>query len=380
MLQSCSRETGCTPNAPSSIVDRRWGSRLLSILLLTTLLAACRPEDKDTAAPVRPVRVFTVIEQAQGEEATLSGLVEAKTEVDLGFRIGGRMIKRLVGVGDRVDAGQLIAQLDSADEENGYRGAQAALSAAEGKFIEAELNYDRQRQLLDRGHTTRQRYDQAVQTLNTLRSQADVARAQLATAKTRLNDTNLYADAPGEVTATGATGGEVVQAGQMIVRVARKEGRDAVFDAPPSLMTRTSRDAIIDVSLSINPSVRTTGRVREVSPQADPRTGTFRVRIGLNDPPPEMRLGSSVTGRVTLSGAAGLAIPASALARSNGVPAVWVFDATSGTVTPKPVEVALHRASEVVISEGLAPGDVIVTAGVQSLRPGQKVRLTEQPS
>ncbi len=380
MFQFCSRETGHAPGAPSLSVGSRWGARLVTIVVISTLLTACGQEDKDTATPVRPVRVFTVVEQAQGEEATLSGIVEAKTEVDLGFRIGGRMIKRLVGVGDRVEPGQLIAQLDAADEQNAYRGAQAALSAAEGKFIEAELNYDRQRQLLDRGHTTRQRYDQAVQTLNTLRAQADVARAQLATAKTRLNDTDLYADAPGEITATGATGGEVVQAGQMIVRVARKEGRDAVFDAPPSLMSRATRDAIIDVSLSINPSVTTTGRVREVSPQADPRTGTFRIRIGLNSPPAEMRLGSTVTGRTTLSGNEGLAIPASALARTNGAPSVWIFDAASGTVVPRPVEVALHRASEVVISGGLAPGEVIVTAGVQSLRPGQKVRLTEQPS
>jgi multidrug efflux pump subunit AcrA (membrane-fusion protein) len=93
-----------------------------------------------------------------------------------------------------------------------------------------------------------------------------------------------------------------------------------------------------------------------------------------------MRLGSTVTGRTTLSGNEGLAIPASALARTNGAPSVWIFDAASGTVVPRPVEVALHRASEVVISGGLAPGEVIVTAGVQSLRPGQKVRLTEQPS
>lgn len=345
-----------------------------------TLVVACDKADEDVAAPVRPVRVLTVAEQQSGETVSLSGVVEAKTEVDLAFRIGGRMISRLVNVGDRVDAGQLIAQLDSEDEQNALRAAKANLSAAEGKLIEAEGNYDRQRQLLSRGHTTRQRYDQAVQTVSTLRAKADVARAQLATAKNRLNDTNLYADAYGEITARAANAGEVVQPGQMIVRLARKEGRDAVFDVPSNLIERASRDGEVDVALSINPSVSATGRVREVAPQADPQTGTFRVRVGLNDAPAEMRLGSTVTGRTVLEGVPGLTIPASALSRSNGLPSVWIFDAASGTVSARPVEVAAHLASEVIIAGGLSPGDAIVVAGVQSLRPGQKVRLLGQSS
>jgi RND family efflux transporter MFP subunit len=353
---------------------------LFSIATFGLFAAACDRKEEQAEAPVRPVRVITVTEQQAGETVSLSGVVEAKTEVDLAFRIGGRMVQRFVNVGDRVEAGKLIAQLDSQDEENAVRAATASLSAAEGKFLEAEQNYDRQRQLLSRGHTTRQRYDAAVQTLNTLRGQADVARAQLATAKTRLNDTHLYADAPGEVTVRGVNSGEVVQAGQMIVRIARKEGRDAVFDAPPSLIARVASDADIGVALSIDPAVVASGRVREVAPQADPQTGTFRVRVGLTNPPSEMRLGSSIVGRATLQGQAGMAIPASALSRTNGTPSVWVVDTASETVSSKPVEVASFRASEVIVSGGLAPGDVVVTAGIQSLRPGQRVRLLGQPS
>jgi len=361
----------------------RFGQRQIAVfatVALSLLAGACDRQEKQAEAPVRPVRVITVTEQQAGETVTLSGVVEAKTEVDLAFRIGGRMIKRFVNVGDRVEAGQLIAQLDSQDEENAVRAAKATLSAAEGKFFEAEQNYDRQRQLLSRGHTTRQRYDAAVQNLNTLRGQADVARAQLATAKTRLNDTNLNADAPGEVTLRNVNSGEVVQAGQMIVRIARKDGRDAVFDAPPSLMSRGTTDADISIALSIDPAIVAKGRVREIAPQADAQTGTFRVRVGLSDPPAEMRLGSSVVGRVTLEGQAGMALPASALSRANGTPSVWVFDSASETVSPKPVEVAAFRASDVIVSGGIAPGDVVVTAGIQSLRPGQRVRLLGQPS
>lgn len=353
---------------------------LLALTLSSTLLAACDRAEEQAEPVVRPVRVMTVVEQQAGETVTLSGTVEAKTEVDLSFRIGGRVVQRLVNVGDRVEAGQLLARLDAQDEENALRAAQAGLVAAEGKFIEAETNYGRQRQLLSRGHTTRQRYDQAVQVMNTLRSQLEVATAQLAIAKTRLDDTGLYADAPGEITVRGADAGQVVQPGQMAFRVARKDGRDAVFDAPPNLMSRGSRDDVIDVALSIDPSVKTTGRVREVAPQADPLTGTFRIRVGLKDPPPELRLGSTVTGRITLEGQGGISVPASALSRSNGTPSVWVLDAASSTVSPRPVEIAAHRVSEVLITGGLAPGDVVVTAGIQTLRPGQKVRLLGQPS
>ncbi|MGE0053415.1 MAG: efflux RND transporter periplasmic adaptor subunit [Hyphomicrobium sp.] len=361
-------------------MSRSRGAALIALAISAALCAGCNPSDEDAEVVARPVRVITVADRPSGEVVSLSGVIEAKTEVDLAFRIGGRLINRLVGVGDRVEAGQLVAQLDREDEENAVRAAEANLSAAEGQFIEAEANYGRQQQLLSRGHTTRQRYDQAVQTLNTLRSQVDAVTAQLATAKTRLNDTNLYADAPGEVTARGATAGEVVTPGQMIVRVARKDGRDAVFDAPSSFISRGSQNAVIDVALSIDPSVTTTGRVREVAPQADAQTGTFRVRVGLKDTPTEMRLGSSVVGRLKMEGVAGVAIPASALTRSDSTPSVWVYDAAAGTVSPRPVEVSVYRASEVIVSGGLSAGDIVVTAGVHSLRPGQKVRLLGQSS
>ena len=191
------------------------------------------------------------------------------------FASVGASLRRLVNVGDRVAAGQLIARLDAQDEENALRAAKAALSAAEGQFLEAELNYERQRQLLDRGFTTRMRYDEVVQLLRTLRAQVDAATAQVAIAQNRLDDTSLFADAPGEVTARVVEAGQVVAAGQMVVRIARQEGRDAVFDVPPAILTRGRRDDPISVALSIDPAVRAMGRVREVSPQADARTGTF---------------------------------------------------------------------------------------------------------
>lgn len=343
-------------------------------LLLVALLGCDREEEAD-APPVRPVRVAAAIEREAADTVSLSGIVEAKTEADLGFRIGGRLLERFVNVGDTVQAGELVARLDPEDEENTLRAAQAELVSAEGRMIEAEANYERQRQLLDRGFTTRQRYDEAAQVLRTLRAQVDAAEAQLAIARRRLDDTALYADASGAVTARGAEPGEVVQAGQMVVRIARDGGRDAVFDAPADLAASAPADVPIEVSLSIDPAVVATGRVREVSPQADPVTRTFRVRVGLDQPPQRMRLGSTVTGRMRLEREGGVTVPANALGRVEGQPAVWIFDPDSETVEPRAVEVLAHRPSEVVLSGGLAPGELVVTAGVQTLRPGQKVRL-----
>lgn len=352
----------------------------LALVAIVTALSGCDAPEEKSEPEARPVRVVTVKEQAAGETVSLTGVVEAKTEVDFAFRIGGRLIERLVSVGDPVAPGQPIARLDAQDERNALRAAEADLAAAEGRFIEADANYERQRQLLDRGFTTRQRYDEAVQVRRTQRAQADAAKAQLEISRTRLDDTVLYADASGAVTAHGAETGEVVQPGQMIVRVARDNGRDAVFDAPADLIARGSMETEVEVSLSINPSVVAFGRVREVSPQADSVTGAFRVRVGLRDTPDAMRLGSTVTGRVRFDDQAGIPVPATALSRHEGSPAVWVVDPVSKTVALRPVTIALHRASEVVVSDGLNPGEVVVTAGVQTLRPGQKVRLLGERS
>jgi membrane fusion protein, multidrug efflux system len=306
---------------------------------------------------------------------SLTGTVQAETEVNLAFRIGGRLIERHVNVGDRVAPGQLVARLDAEDEENGLRAARADLTAATGQLLEAQNNYERQKTLLEDGWTTRVRYDEARQNLETAQSRADAAQAQLNIAKNRLSFTELFADTAGTVTARGAEAGEVVQAGQMIVQVAREDGRDAVFDVPAQIMDAAPADPEIEVALTLNPSVKAVGRVREVAPQADAATGTFEVKVGLLDPPPEMRLGSTVTGRMQVGGAAGIEIPASALTRADGQPAVWVVDPATVTVALRNIEVLRHDPASVQVMQGLQTGDIVVTAGVQALRPGQQVRL-----
>jgi RND family efflux transporter MFP subunit len=161
----------------------------------------------------------------------------------------------------------------------------------------------------------------------------------------------------------------------MIVQLAREGGRDAVFDVPSRVIESASAEDEVLVALSADPTVTTAGRVREVSPQADPVTRTFQVRVGLASPPAAMRLGSTVTGTVQLGGVPGIVVPTSALTASQGGPAVWVLDPKDRRVALRNVDVVRYELDRVVIGGGLSSGEIVVTAGVQVLRPGQEVRL-----
>jgi RND family efflux transporter MFP subunit len=343
---------------------------------LIALLAACQDEAPPEEAEARPVRTITVAEQQTGETVTVAGTVESQVQADLGFRIGGRLVERLTNVGDAVTAGQELARLDPSDEENGLRAAEANLAAAEAQLVEAESNYVRQRQLYDRGFLARAGLERAEAARNTAQSATEAARAQYGIARRRLNDTVLLADAPGTVVAIGAEPGEVLSPGRMVVQIARDEGLDAVIDVPAGIIgEQPELSAEITVALSQNPAVTARGRIREVAPRADAVTGTFRVRIGLIDPPAELRLGSAVTATTTLDPVGSIEVPASALTSLDGQAAVWVVDSTSMAVALRPVTVDRFTPAAVVVLDGLAPGDVVVTAGVQALRPGQTVRL-----
>ena len=358
------------------------GNRFRGVVVAVTLIvmaatAAGCDEQAPPAPEPRPVRTVIVEGSAEGETVSLTGQVRAKDEVSLAFRLDGRMIERPVNVGDVLMGGQVVARLDPQNQQNELRSAQAELSSAQAALKQAQLTFKRQQDLLKNGWTPRARFDEAEQGLRTAEAQVDAARAQMHIAQDRLSYTVLSADAPGAVTAVGAEPGEVVRAGQRIVQLAREGGRDAVFDVPEQLVRTGPRDPVVEIALTDDPQVTATGRVREVAPQADPSTRTFQVKVGITNPPETMRLGSTVTGRVKLTAPPGVELPASALTEANGRPAVWIVDPQSQTVSLRTVEVLRYDPASVVISGGLRAGEIIVTAGVQVLRPGQKVRLLE---
>jgi RND family efflux transporter MFP subunit len=347
---------------------------------IAAFLTGCQQEAEAPPPEPRQVRTATSEERDTSQAVTLTGRIEAEDEIPLAFRISGRLLENTAVVGQRVEVGDLIARLESQNEENTLRAAVASLAATEAQLAQAQGQYERQRTLLDRGFTTRANYELAQKGARTAQSQVDAAEAQLRSAEDLLGFTELRADQPGVYTTVGPAAGEVVQAGQMIARLARMDGRDAIFDVPAQLLRTAPANPKISVSLADDASVKAEGYVREVSPQADPVTRTFEVKVGLINPPEAMRLGATVNGTFNTEGGYGVEIPASALTRSNQLPAVWVVNPSDMTVSLRTIEIARHGETLVWIGDGLDEGDIVVTAGVQALHPGQKVRLLGSPS
>ena len=347
----------------------------LGVLVGAPLIAGCQPDHQTVTPAARPVRTVTVEKREAGVPVTLTGHIEAEDQVDLGFRISGRLLENSAKLGDAIYSGQVLARLEPQNELNELRTAQANLAAAQAQLTQARNHFERQDTLLKQGWTTRANHDQATKALHTAQSQVDAAEAQLKAAHDLVSFTDLKSDAPGVITARGPLAGEVVQAGQMIVRLARKDGRDAVFNFPAQLIRTAPSDLAITVTLADDPKVTAQGRIREVAPQADPVTRTFEVKIGLTDPPAAMRLGATVAGRMETEAVPIMEIPATALTEFNRQPAVWIVDPSSRTISARNVDVLRFDQATVAVDQGLDAGEIVVTAGVQALHPGQKVRL-----
>lgn len=342
-------------------------------------LAACQKEEKAVTTPIRPVRTVTVEMQQGGERLSLTGEIQPRYEADIGFRVNGKVLERPVDVGSEVRKGDLLARLDPQQYRQDLEVAKSEVAAAEAEVTRSEAQEYRQRELLKNGHTTRVQYDQALKTFKTAQAQLDAARAKQIQASENLGYTDLKADYDGVITAVGANAGQVVSSGQMVVRLARPEEREAVFNIAEGAFKNPPKDPSVEVELVSNPDIKTVGKVRYLSPQADPATRTYTVRVSLPDAPPQMRLGANVIGSVTLDQRQTVMVPGSALFQKDGKPAVWLVE-KDNTVQLKPITVERYQGDSVVVGNGLSEGDVVVTAGVQKLLPGQKVALMDASS
>ncbi|MBZ6078014.1 efflux RND transporter periplasmic adaptor subunit [Microvirga puerhi] len=349
-------------------------------MTLVLLCAGCGAEAPEEAEPIRPVRTISVQPGVKATPQTFSGRIAAQDHPTLAFRIGGRVAERPVDVGMDVKQGQVIARLDPENELNALRSARAALADAEGALRRADGQLQRQSHLRDRGVATRADFETAEQARRAAAARVEAALAQLRIAEDLVGFTILEADAPGNVTAVSAEPGEVVAPGQPVVRLARREGRDAVFEVPAEQLAALDPDADILVTGGSDNTHRAVGRVREVSPEADPVTRTFTISVGLADPPPTFLIGTSVT--LSVAGAAddSLAIPATALTDRNGTTGAWVADPEKGTVSFRPLQILRRNAATAAVGRGLVVGDIVVTAGAGQLREGQKVRLIGRES
>jgi RND family efflux transporter MFP subunit len=347
-----------------------------SALILLSALAACHKEEKAASQAVRPVRTATVELQEGGEKVSLTGEIQPRYQADLGFRVNGKILERPVDVGTQVKKDNLLARLDPQQYKQDLEVAKSEIAVAEAEVTRSQAQEYRQRELLKNGHTTQVAYDQALKTFKTAQAQLDAARARQVQASENLGYTELKADNDGVITAIGADPGQVVSAGQMVVRLAQPGEREAVFNIAEGAFKSPPKDPTVTVHLVNNPEIETTGKVRYVSPQADPATRTYTVRVSLPDAPLQMRLGANVVGTVTLDQGLTVSIPGSALFQKDGKPAVWLVEKDK-TVQLKPITVQRYQGDSVVVGDGLAQGDVVVTAGVQKLLPGQKVALMD---
>ena len=349
---------------------------ILAIGFASVWLSACE-QPAPPAPHVRHVRAVSVGHRVISEPVVLIGQIKARDEVSLAFRIDGKLIERAVTPGERITNGRIVARLDSQNEQNALQGAEADVAAAQAALGQAEKLEARQADLFKRAITSRALYEQAQQQLQTTQAQLDAALSRLRTSQTRVKYTELEAEVSGMVTAKGAESGEVVRAGQMIVRVARDDRKDAVFEVPAQMGVSglIPYDPLVQVALADNPRFKTTGRIREISPQADPVTRLFPVKVGLDNPPPEFFLGVTVTGAVSFDTPPVMTVPLTAIIESDGRPSVWVVDLVHKTVALRAVEIMRYDPTVVVISRGLQDGEVVVTAGVNVLHPGQKVKL-----
>jgi membrane fusion protein, multidrug efflux system len=349
---------------------------ILVIGFASVWLSACE-QPAPPAPQIRHVRAVTVGHRVISEALVLTGQIKARDEISLAFRIDGKLIERAVTVGEWLTEGRIVARLDSQNEQHSLQGAEADIAAAQAALGQAEKLEARQADLLKRAITSRALHEQAQQQLQTAQAQLDAALSRLRTSQTRVKYTELESEVSGLVTAKGAEPGEFVRAGQMIVRVAREFHKDAVFEVPAQigLSGRIPYNPIVQVALADNPKFKTTGRIREISPQADPVTRLFPVKVGLDDPPPEFYLGVTVTGGVSFDTPPVMSVPLTAIIESDGKPSVWVVDPANNTVALRAVEIMRYDPSAVIISSGLQDGEVVVTAGVNVLHPGQRVKL-----
>jgi RND family efflux transporter MFP subunit len=350
--------------------------RYLYVLALPVLaggLAGCNDTVAQKNSPGRPVLVATVHYGAETPERSFVGTVRPRIEADMGFRVAGKVAKRLVEVGQKVDVGQPLATLDEVDLRLQAEQAQAELNAATGVLAQAAAAEQRAKDLRARGWTPDSQLDQAKAAADEARARLNRADRAVELTKNSLSYATLAADARGVVTATLIEPGQVVTAGQTAIRVARLAEKEAVVAIPETLVER-AKSGTATVTLWSDPHKTYAAKLREISPSADPATRTYLAKFSLPEAGDDVELGMTATLILSDHTSTRVArLPLSALFRQGGDPSLYVVD-DKGDITLKPVTVKSYESNDVVIAGGVAEGAKVVTLGVQKLDPSEKVR------
>jgi RND family efflux transporter MFP subunit len=347
-------------------------------LVLVALLAGCsRPAPPQE--PPRAVKLLTVGVGSLQAQHEYAGDVRARVESQLAFRVPGKLVQRHVRLGQRVQAGEVLAQLDPQDFQLATEQARAQVMAAQTQRDLARADYQRFATLKDQNFISGAELERREATLKAAQAALDQAKAQLATQGNQAQYTRLVTEVSGVVTGIDAEPGQVVSAGTPVVRIAQDGARDVVFAVPEDKVQRMRVGQVVSVRGWSEGAV-IEAHVRELAASADPvtRTYTVKVSIAAAESPP---LGATVYATpagLSDAGQPAIKLPTTALRQEGNATSVWVFDAASSTVHAQVVQIATADGNEAVIAQGLKPGMQVVSTGVHVLTEGQKVTIYEQ--
>jgi multidrug efflux system membrane fusion protein len=351
----------------------------IALPLLPAVVTGCGRKAAGDA-DVRPVRTLTVGADLLSDRAIYTAEIRSRYESDLGFRLGGKVTARPIDAGARVRPGDVLAQIDPGDQRLAVDSARSNVAAARAELEQVISDEARLRDLLEKGLTARSAYSAQQTAVKTAQSRLQQALTDLSLREQQLGYTTLRADKAGVITRVLAEVGAVVAPGQAIVTLAQPSELEAVFDIAEAQIHDVHAGLFVQIALLSARDKPFPGKVREVSPVADPTTRTYRVRVTVTSPPRDLALGMSVIVTLPTSTASeGIAVPATALHELRGAPAVWIVR-KDNTVELRQVTVVRYESDRVWLWSGVEPGDRVVTAGVHKLQPGQKVRLLNGPA
>ncbi len=371
-----------TPQATSRLSLAHLAPSLMACIAVAVLAACSKPEP--VQEPVRAVKVVTVSSVKLESGAEFAGEVRARVESRFGFRVGGKLVQRAVEAGQRVKSGQLLAQLDARDYLLAADAAKAQVTSAATNRNLTVAEYKRFSELKDQNFISGAELDRRDAAVKGAEAQLEQAQAQLSSQRNQTGYTKLTSDVAGVVLGIEAEAGQVVAAGQTVVRIAKDGPRDVVFSVPEDKVALVTMGSAVEVR-AWSGSATLKGTVREIAASADPVTRTFQVKVSMDgkDAAENLPLGSTVNvmpQALSLAGIEVIKLPTSALKRDGKSTAVWVVDRPSMTVKSQNVEVVSAEGNEVVVSSGVTPGMLVVAAGVHVLQAGQKVALYKDKS
>jgi membrane fusion protein, multidrug efflux system len=348
-----------------------------AVLIVAALgLAGCSQEKAEVKDIIRPVKVVEIGQAQTTRELDYSGSVRARTEMNLGFRVAGKVTERLVDIGQHVTTGDVLARIDPSDYDLSVKSAEASLDAAERQVETVDLAKKRAEQLYAKTFASKSQLEQATLTYNQAVATRDAARSTLAQARNQVGYTDLKASEDGIVTAVSADVGQVVGAGTPVMTVAVDGEKEVLIAVPEMDIAGFKPGKDVKASFWSDDALSLDGKVREVAGSADPQSRTFAVRVSL---PNDARVLLGMTANIAASVASRqqmVSVPLSALAEKGGRKIVWTVDRTSETVHPRAVKVGGFTADGVNVADGLKQGDVVVAAGTQFMTENLKVKLS----